>query len=388
MRVPFHFSTLVIAVVVTACSAPAPDTPHDGGGSTGGAPGTGGASGSQPTGSGGSLAGQSGSSGNGGSAGGAGTGGMAGSRGASGAAGAAAGAGGSSGGSGAAGSASDGGSVIDGANDRATSTPDTGPTSPTKQWSCPAGPFPAQTMGTSTPICAGFAYNYGYNEGPTWIASQKAFFFSNFVQGGAMGGDVIKYTIGGQCEIFLRDVGCNGLAVGPTGKLIGACHQPRAVMEYDLVSKQPRVLADMAEGRMLDSPNDLVAHSNGNIYFSNATYELGGRPVGLGTALVRIDPLGMTSVVMKGGLNGIALSPDEKKLYVVGMGTWDVDDQGVPTVRTGAGPGGDGISVDCAGNVHQQGTNSAFGGPDGKTMLIVGGGNNARTVQMTVPGLP
>jgi sugar lactone lactonase YvrE len=122
-----------------------------------------------------------------------------------------------------------------------------------------------------------------------------------------------------------------------------------------------------AEGKMLDSPNDIIAHSNGNIYFANATYELGGRPLGLGTALVRIDPLGVPSVVMKRGLNGIALSPDERKLYVVGMGIWDVDAQGVPTVRTGAGP---------------------RSGPDGKTMLIVGGGTSARTVQMTVPGLP
>jgi sugar lactone lactonase YvrE len=116
---------------------------------------------------------------------------------------------------------------------------------------------------------------------------------------------------------------------------------------------------------MLDSPNDLIANSNGKIFFSNATYELGGRPVGLGTAL-RIDPLGVTSLV-KGGLNGIALSPDERKRYVVGMGIGDVDAQGLPTVRTAAGP---------------------RSGPDGKTMLIVGGGTNARTVQMTVPGLP
>jgi sugar lactone lactonase YvrE len=123
----------------------------------------------------------------------------------------------------------------------------------------------------------------------------------------------------------------------------------------------------LAEGKMLDSPNDLFAHSNGNIDFANATYELGGRPVGLGTALVRIDPLGVTSVVMKGGLNGIALSPDEGKLYVVGMGIWDVDAQRVPTVRTGAGP---------------------RSGPDDKTMLIMGDGTSARTVQITVPGLP
>ena len=51
-------------------------------------------------------------------------------------------------------------------------------------------------------------------------------------------------------------------------------------------------------------------------------------------------------------------------------------------------PSGDGIAVDCAGTISNNGTNSAFGGPDGKTLLIVGGGTKARTVQMTVPGLP
>ena len=29
---------------------------------------------------------------------------------------------------------------------------------------------------------------------------------------------------------------------------------------------------------LLDSPNDLVQHPNGSIYFTNPTYELGGRP--------------------------------------------------------------------------------------------------------------
>jgi hypothetical protein len=32
MQVHFHFSPLVIALVVTGCSASAPDTPRDGGG--------------------------------------------------------------------------------------------------------------------------------------------------------------------------------------------------------------------------------------------------------------------------------------------------------------------------------------------------------------------
>jgi len=257
-----------------------------------------------------------------------------------------------------------------------------------KPYTCPAGALPEQVMGASTDICTDFSYNYNYNEGPTWIASQKAFFFTNFIVGSYMGGDIIKYTPGGTCEVWLHEVGCNGLGVSATGQLLAACHGPRAVMEYDVNTKLGRPVATMANGKMLDSPNDLIARSDGNIYFSNRTAELGNRPPGLGESLVRIDPLGVTSVIQTGPLNGLALSPDETKLHVVGMGTWTLDAAGLPGQKGGPTPGGDGIAVDCAGNITNNGTNSAFGGVDGKTLLIVGGGTKARTVAMTVPGLP
>jgi gluconolactonase len=266
---------------------------------------------------------------------------------------------------------------------------------------CPAGPYPAEmaVAGTTKAICntGGFQYNYGYNEGPTWIASQNAFFFSNFVQGDSSAnksaGDIIKYTLGGDCEVWLHDVGCNGLGVASDGNLLGACHGPRAVMKYDVVTKQGTMLATMAGGQMLDAPNDLISTSNNNIYFSNTTYELGGRPQGLGFALVRIDPLGVTSVVLKGNLNGMALSPDERTLYVVGMGVWTLNADGSPDMKTNqGGPGGDGIAMDCAGDIVNAnssfGTNAAFGGPDGKTLIAVGGGTSAKIMQMTVPGFP
>jgi gluconolactonase len=243
-------------------------------------------------------------------------------------------------------------------------------------------------MGQSKNICVGFQYNYEYNEGPTWIASQNAFFFSNFKQGKSDGGDIIKYTLDGACEVWLHDVGCNGLGVSPSGNLLGACHGPRAVMEYDVVTKQGRSVASMVDGKMLDSPNDLIARGDGNVYFSNTTYELGDRPQGIGFALIRIDPLGMTSLIEGGNLNGIALSPDENKLHVVQKGTWTLDAQGKPGDKGGPSPGGDGIAVDCAGNITNTGTNSAYGGPDGKTLIAVGGGTSARTIAVTVPGLP
>jgi gluconolactonase len=245
-------------------------------------------------------------------------------------------------------------------------------------------------MGPATNICnsGGFKYNYMYNEGPTWIASQNAFFFSNFIQGSNKGGDIIKYPLGGTCEVWLHDVGCNGLGVSPSGNLLAACQGSRAVMEYDLATKAGRKVASYVGDKQLDSPNDLIARSDGNVYFSNTTYELGDGVKGLDFALVRIDPFGVTSLIEAGNLNGVALSPDETKLYVVGKGTYNLDAAGKATKGQGPTPGGDGIAVDCAGNITNTGTNSAYGGPDGKTLIAVGGGTAAKTYLMTVPGLP
>lgn len=262
-----------------------------------------------------------------------------------------------------------------------------GPGGPQKQWSCPEEPLGEQMLSGSMDVCEDFEFSGNWNEGTTWIASQGAFFFSTFPIGSYEGGDIIKYTPGGDCEIWLENVGCNGLGVSPSGNLLAACQGPRAVLEYNVVTKEARVIADMVDGEMLDSPNDLVARSDGNIYFSNRTAELGNRPQGLGEGLVRIDPEGNLSVIQMGGLNGVALSPDETKLHVVGMGTWTLAADGTPMDRGEPTPGGDGIAVDCLGNITNDGTNSAYGGADGKTLLIVGG-TDARVVTATVPGLP
>ena len=175
-------------------------------------------------------------------------------------------------------------------------------------------------------------------------------------------------------------------------------------MRYDLTTKMGTVVVDMVEGKKLDSPNDLAVHSNGTIYFSNTTFELGGRPQGLGSALMRVDPMGMVTVIAKGGINPLGLSPDQKRLYAMG-GYWDLDEQGVPIKKNGGFTlGGDGIAIDCAGNVYTNGgaiispanqrvggfaggTNQAFGGEDRKLLLVVDG-KNMHTIQMNLPGMP
>jgi gluconolactonase len=326
---------------------------------------------------------------------------------ATGAAGASAGATGTAGGGGTTGLAGAGGSAAGAAGANAGTGGATGAagasagagggTALHRQYTCPPGPYPAQKMGTSTPVCVGYDLNangVNYVEGPTWVPSQNAFFFSNFAHsnpGGMAPGNIVKVDMNGSCSTWLTDVGTNGLHVGANGNIFAACHKTRSVTEFDINTKQPRIVADMYMGKQFDSPNDLVVRSDGNIYFSNPNYELGGRPPGFGPAAFRIDPMGVVTLLSQGGEpNGAELSPDEKTLYIVQGGVWTLDASGAPTKTNQGPPNADGFAVDCAGNLIIQGTNSAFGGPDGKTLIVVsnGGGPSVKFVQMTVPGMP
>ena len=189
------------------------------------------------------------------------------------------------------------------------------------------------------------------------------------------------------------------------GKLLGACQQSRAVQSFDLATKMATTLASEFEGELLDTPNDLIVHTNGAIYFTNRTAEIDGRPVGFGPAVFWIDPQGTLKLIDKGDGNGIALSPDERTLYVNNLGSWPLDENGVPGAKAAKLVDGDGLAVDCAGNLYQSGgqiksaqgenignfpggTNMAFGGPDGKTLFVVSGGSNVRALHMNVPGMP
>jgi len=317
-------------------------------------------------------------------------------------------AGGSSTDNGAATSNSGSGGLGGATTDRATSLTSGGAGGsggvPSARFECPPGPFPEPMVLSSEPVCEDFELPYDWNEGPTWVASQNAFFFSNFDIRSPSGGDIIRYTPGGGCERFLEDVGCNGLAISNDGNLLAACQQTRSVVKFDLTTKERTTVVDQYMGTQLDTPNDLVQHSNGSIYFTNAIYELGDRPEGVGPAAFRIDPEGTLNLIGQGNCNGIALSPEEDRLYVLLMGMWDLDADGVPSGEQPMFTGGDGMGVDCAGNVYANGsiftregdeigswgsgTNLAFGGEDGQTVLVAGRNRDLRVLTVNVPGLP
>jgi gluconolactonase len=91
-----------------------------------------------------------------------------------------------------------------------------------------------------------------------------------------------------------------------------------------------RVLMDKFDGKPLNAPNDVVVSADGAVWFTDpgfgklSTYESDGKaPLELPPQVYRLDPrTGRATVVFTpdaGRPNGIAFSPDEKKLYIILM---------------------------------------------------------------------
>jgi gluconolactonase len=86
------------------------------------------------------------------------------------------------------------------------------------------------------------------------------------------------------------------------------------------------VLADQFEGRRLNSPNDIVVKSDDSVWFSDPLFGINGewegfkaKPEQATTNVYRIAPDGKITAVLTDLVNpnGLAFSPDEKKLYVI-----------------------------------------------------------------------
>ena len=113
--------------------------------------------------------------------------------------------------------------------------------------------------------------------------------------------------------------GSNGLALDAEGHLLVCDHGNRRVyrVEHD---GSKTTLADRFEGKRFNSPNDLAVHSNGDIYFTDPPYGLtdeSKRELDF-CGVYRLKTDGTVDLITKElhRPNGIALSPDEKTLYV------------------------------------------------------------------------
>jgi len=117
--------------------------------------------------------------------------------------------------------------------------------------------------------------------------------------------------------------GANGLAFDKDGRLVLCQHGDRRVSRLAADGKSFEVLAEKYMGKRLNSPNDLVFAKNGDLYFTDPPYGLPKQMEDPGKELdfqgvYRLNPKGELTLLTKQMTrpNGIALSPDEKTLYV------------------------------------------------------------------------
>lgn len=142
--------------------------------------------------------------------------------------------------------------------------------------------------------------------------------------GGIQAGNIwVLDPITKQATIYRSPSGMsNGLKFDAQGRLLaaeGADYGGRRVVRTDLKTGRSTIIADSFEGRRLNSPNDITIDEKGRIYFSDPRY-LGHEPVEQAVqAVYRIDTDGSIHRIITdaGKPNGVAVSPDQKTLYVV-----------------------------------------------------------------------
>jgi gluconolactonase len=113
----------------------------------------------------------------------------------------------------------------------------------------------------------------------------------------------------------------NGLAFDLDGNLLscdGADGGGRCIRRWNLKTGQSEIIADRYEGKRLNSPNDLCVDLKGRIYFTDPRYS-GPEPRELShEAVYRIEKDGTVIEITHDceKPNGLALSPDQKTLFV------------------------------------------------------------------------
>lgn len=178
------------------------------------------------------------------------------------------------------------------------------------------------------------AEGFDWAEGPLWIPAGGFILFSDVPTN-----RIYRWKEGEGHQVWLEpsgytgeiprggEPGSNGLLLDPNGQLVLCQHGDRRVARLDAPLMAPEsafsTIADRFEGKRFNSPNDVVRHSSGSLYFTDPPYGLEegsedpNRELDF-AGVFRIAPDGAVSLLTTelSRPNGIALSPDEQTLYV------------------------------------------------------------------------
>jgi gluconolactonase len=238
------------------------------------------------------------------------------------------------------------------------------------------------------------ASGYEWTEGPVWVNQKNGpgyLLFSDIPNN-----SIFKWVEGTGPSLYMKpsgytgvsdyggEPGSNGLLLDAKGQLVMCEHGDRRLSVVTHHGGK-RTLVDNYKGKRLNSPNDAVYHSSGDLYFTDPPY---GMPNRWDDPRRELDFCGVYRLSKSGELtlltkemtrpNGIAFSPDEKTLYVAQSDpeaalwkAFPVNDDGTlgkskivydATKHVKAGWPGlpDGMAVDKAGNIFATGPGGVF----------------------------
>jgi len=179
------------------------------------------------------------------------------------------------------------------------------------------------------------AKGYTWSEGPVWVADKQMLLFTDVPENKMYQwkeGDTAKLYLSpsgytGSIKRIGGEDGANGLALNKYGKLLLCQSGNRQVVILNAPIEAPKpeftILASNYNGKKFNSPNDLAIDSKNNIYFTDPIYGLPQRDT---DSTRELSFEGVYKITANGKLsllidsikhpNGIALSGDEKTLYI------------------------------------------------------------------------
>jgi gluconolactonase len=262
------------------------------------------------------------------------------------------------------------------------------------------------------------ATGFVFTEGPLWHPD-GAFYFVD-----VRASSLYRMTLGHAPEMLRKTEGGNGTTFDLQGRLV-MCEGDGGRVTRTAADGTVTTIVDRFEGKRLNRPNDVICTSSGALMFTDPSYRVPVAKRELDAAVYHVAPDGTVSMVAPFEYpNGLALSPDERTLYVANT-RWakyihalELDASGNVLRRrifadmSSDGTNGvpDGMKVDAAGRVFCTGTggvwvfapdgsrigiietpevcaNVAFGGPDLRTLLLTAS-TSVYTLRVKTPGLP
>jgi gluconolactonase len=236
------------------------------------------------------------------------------------------------------------------------------------------------------------ASGFGLNEGPVWVAEGASGYL---LVSGLLDNVIYRISADNRVSVFMERAGYTGsdinhvgtqtrsgrshvLLIGPscTGldsmrRLIWCANNDRALMRLELDGTRTVLSSGAPDGRRFSGPNDIAIRGDDGVYLTDNDFGLRDAGASLdkempnGVWLIRDGDsrLVLDAEALGGVPNGVALSPDDRHLYLTAFGRlmrYEVNSDG--TLGAGAlfaeGQGiGDGLKTDRLGNVYS--TNGA-----------------------------